>query len=273
MLNTYFGAVVPLILDEGGTVVQFMGDAVMAAFNAPSRQPDHALRAARAALRLQQAAERRPPGAPDWPRFRVGVNPGRRSSATSAARSSATSRASAIRRTWPSRLEQLAEPGQVVIGPATRQLLKRPRARAIHGAGDREGQTGAGRGVRAAWAAGRITGGAFVPTEWPLLDPLPPEERRRLNKLRRLFDALLLGARHTLAACCAGPPGDENTNTELANATTADENANDHELGCVTSRLRMRCLPQGRHPPPRPRGERVVAVAAMIVGDAGQPTR
>ena len=39
-----------------------------------------------------------------------------------------------------------------------------------------------------------------MPTEWPLLDPLPPEERRRLNEFRRLFDALLLGARHTLAS-------------------------------------------------------------------------
>ena len=69
-----------------------------------------------------------------------------------------------------------------------------------------------------------------MPTEWPLLDPLPPEERRRLNEFRRLFDALLLGARHTLASLLRCPPGDENTNTELANATTADENTNDHEL-------------------------------------------
>src|SRR3712207_3831616 len=50
MLNRFFGAVVPVVLGEGGTVVQFVGDEVMALFGAPTRQPDHALRAARAAL-------------------------------------------------------------------------------------------------------------------------------------------------------------------------------------------------------------------------------
>src|SRR5256885_12977685 len=56
MLNTYYGAIVPEILGEGGTVTQFIGDAVMALFNAPVRQPDHALRAVRAATALQRAA-------------------------------------------------------------------------------------------------------------------------------------------------------------------------------------------------------------------------
>ena len=69
-----------------------------------------------------------------------------------------------------------------------------------------------------------------MPTEWPLLDPLPPEERRRLNEFRRLFDALLLGARHTLASLLRWSTWRRNTNTKLANATTADENTNDHEL-------------------------------------------
>ena len=34
MLNRYFGTAVPLILEQGGTVVQFVGDAMMALFNA-----------------------------------------------------------------------------------------------------------------------------------------------------------------------------------------------------------------------------------------------
>ena len=44
MLNAVFGAAVPVVLGEGGAVVQFMGDAMMAIFNAPRPQPDHALR-------------------------------------------------------------------------------------------------------------------------------------------------------------------------------------------------------------------------------------
>ena len=76
LLNTYFGAVVPIILGAGGTVVQFIGDAIMAIFNAPVRQPDHPLRAARAALAFQGEVARLADGHPDWPRFRVGIATG-----------------------------------------------------------------------------------------------------------------------------------------------------------------------------------------------------
>ena len=71
MLNQYFGRAVPVLLANGGTVVQFVGDAVMVLFNAPARQPDHALRAARAALGMQAAIEEVAEREPDWPRFRI----------------------------------------------------------------------------------------------------------------------------------------------------------------------------------------------------------
>ncbi|HZB97341.1 MAG TPA: adenylate/guanylate cyclase domain-containing protein [Candidatus Sulfotelmatobacter sp.] len=74
MLNSHFGTVVPVVLSEGGTVTQFIGDAIMAIFNAPARQQDHALRAVRCALRAQQATARA--SQPGWPRFRFGVNTG-----------------------------------------------------------------------------------------------------------------------------------------------------------------------------------------------------
>ncbi|MFN2591146.1 MAG: adenylate/guanylate cyclase domain-containing protein, partial [Actinomycetota bacterium] len=44
MLNRYFGLAVPIVLAEAGTVVQFVGDAIMAIWGAPIAQPDHALR-------------------------------------------------------------------------------------------------------------------------------------------------------------------------------------------------------------------------------------
>ncbi len=75
MLNSAFGVVVPIVFDEGGTVVQFMGDALMAIFNAPHPQPDHALRAARAALAMQHAVGELPDAA-TRPQFRVGLNSG-----------------------------------------------------------------------------------------------------------------------------------------------------------------------------------------------------
>ena len=52
-----------------------------------------------------------------------------------------------------------------------------------------------------------------------------------VNEFRRLFDALLLAAKRTLATLLAWSPGDENTNTEPANPTTDAAKTNDHELG------------------------------------------
>jgi adenylate cyclase len=76
MLNAYWGAVVPPIVDgEGGFIERFAGDAVLVVFNALGDQPDHASRAVRAAVavRDRSADARR---SDDWPQFRIGVNTG-----------------------------------------------------------------------------------------------------------------------------------------------------------------------------------------------------
>jgi class 3 adenylate cyclase len=121
MLNAYYGAVVPVVLDEGGTVVQFVGDAVMALFNAPVRQPDHALRAARAGLRLHRAVA----GAarPGWPRFRVGINTGPALVGNIGAAQMRNFTAIGDTTNTAARLQGIAEPGQVVVADSTRRLL------------------------------------------------------------------------------------------------------------------------------------------------------
>jgi class 3 adenylate cyclase len=77
MLSSYYGMATPLISETfGGAVEKFMGDAIMATFNARGDQPDHASRAARAALELQHRMQPLAEGHPQWPKLRVGVNTG-----------------------------------------------------------------------------------------------------------------------------------------------------------------------------------------------------
>lgn len=123
MLNTYFGAIVPVILDTGGTVLQFVGDAVMAIWGAPLRQPDHALRAARAGLALHAVVEEAAAGHPRWPRFRVGINTGPALVGNIGAPQMRSFTAIGDTMNLAARLETLAEPGQVVVGPGTATAL------------------------------------------------------------------------------------------------------------------------------------------------------
>jgi len=61
LLNTYLTAMTNIIHDEGGTIDKYEGDAIIAFWNAPLEQADHAKRAVRAALRCQaKLAEMRP---------------------------------------------------------------------------------------------------------------------------------------------------------------------------------------------------------------------
>jgi class 3 adenylate cyclase len=55
LLNGYFTLLNSLIHREGGTVNNFVGDAVVAIFNVPSALPDHAFAAVRAAQAIQKA--------------------------------------------------------------------------------------------------------------------------------------------------------------------------------------------------------------------------
>jgi class 3 adenylate cyclase len=123
MLNRYFEHATAAILSEGGTVVQFVGDALMALFNAPARQDDHPVRAARAALAMQAAVEAIAASSPGWPRFRVGINTGPAlvGNIGSTALRSFNAMGDAVN--VAARLESVAQPGQVVIGESTRALL------------------------------------------------------------------------------------------------------------------------------------------------------
>jgi adenylate cyclase len=136
MLNRYHTAAVPCILAGGGTIVQFVGDALLALFNAPARQDHHARAAAQAALAMQEAADRvteevaweqatgRLNGV-EWPRFRVGINTGPALVGNIGSPELRGFNAMGDCVNVAARLQALAQPGTVVIGATTRDRLGR----------------------------------------------------------------------------------------------------------------------------------------------------
>ena len=123
MLNAYWAQTVPVVLDEhGGMIERFAGDAIMVVFNAAADQPDHALRAARAGLGLQEAAERS--SQDDWPRFRVGINTGPAIVGNVGTEEQRSFTAIGDTTNIASRLQTAAEPGQVVLGPSTYDAVR-----------------------------------------------------------------------------------------------------------------------------------------------------
>jgi class 3 adenylate cyclase len=120
LLNRYLSAAVPVVRKEGGTVDKFVGDAMMALFNTPVLQADHALRAARAALGMQAAVS----GLEEDLSFRIGINTGPVlvGNIGSEDLSNYTAIGDAVN--VASRLETMAEPGEILVGPTTAALIR-----------------------------------------------------------------------------------------------------------------------------------------------------
>lgn len=78
LLNRYLDMLCNVVLDYGGTIDKFVGDAVVAFWGAPISRPDDGERAARAAYAMWQAGEifrnTAPPGVPKIGKTRVGLH-------------------------------------------------------------------------------------------------------------------------------------------------------------------------------------------------------
>ena len=111
-----------------GTVNQVMGDGIMALFGAPLAHEDHAVRACYAALRMQESVKRYAEGARRahgvTVRIRVGLNSGE--VVVRAIGSDLHMDYTAVGQTThlAARMEQLAEPGSILLSPATLELAE-----------------------------------------------------------------------------------------------------------------------------------------------------
>jgi class 3 adenylate cyclase len=124
MLNTYYAVAAPLITRRfGGELEKFIGDGMMATFNSRGDRPDHAVRAAGAALALQRELSAVADANPGWPRVRVGVNSGVAVVREMGGDGFVAYVVVGDTVNTASRLESEAPEGGVLIGAETRQAL------------------------------------------------------------------------------------------------------------------------------------------------------
>ncbi|MGH3172754.1 MAG: adenylate/guanylate cyclase domain-containing protein [Streptosporangiaceae bacterium] len=127
-LNTHRAAMNQAILGQSGTVMQFVGDAVMAVFGAPFPQPDHADRAVAAAVDMHalQAEINGRWQAGGLPPFGLGLGLSTGEAAAALLGSVERLEYTLVGDTvnLSQRLQQLADPGETVLSEATFKALR-----------------------------------------------------------------------------------------------------------------------------------------------------
>ncbi len=128
LLNRYLGRMTEIILGFGGTIDEFLGDAVLAVFGAPSRNDDDPDRAVRCALAMQSAmtevnSANREDGLPEV-QMALALNTGSvvAGNIGSERRSKYGFVGHAMNVT--SRIEDVAGPGEILISQSTRNRLQ-----------------------------------------------------------------------------------------------------------------------------------------------------
>lgn len=243
-LDHAFTALRALIAAEGGTVEKVIGDAIHALFGVPVAHGDDPHRALRAADACRRWAEAQA-GAPVPLGVRIGVETGEAIVDLTAVEGDRQQMSVGACVHVAARLQQLAEPGHVLIGPVCHALCR--DSGAFEALGELE-LRGIGR-----------------QPAWRLVALVAPEARARLPFVGRASELDLLRAAYRRAtsgrsvlALVLGPPGQGKT--RLVEEFVA-------ELRDGTRVLAARCRPSGETGARTPLRELLTAAGADVTGE------
>jgi class 3 adenylate cyclase/tetratricopeptide (TPR) repeat protein len=230
LLSRYFADMQGVVERHGGTVSKFIGDAVMAVFGLPRGHEDDALRAVRAAAEMREAlAVLNEEFVSSWGvtvAVRTGVNTGE-----VLAREPDDEQALVVGDAVnvAARLEQVAEPGEILIGEETYRLVR--EAVRAEQAGPLEL-----RGITTAATAWRLHDVIAHAQGWSRrLDSPLVDRRRELAQLEEAFERVAGRSACELATVMApAGVGKSRLTAELL-----------ARVGARATVLRGRCLPYG----------------------------
>lgn len=126
VLNRYLGAATEALLKEEGTIDKFMGDAILAFFNAPIPQTQHPLKAVRAALEIRKAINRIKAdfSSEFWLDFGIGIHTGEAVLGLVGTEKRLEYTAIGDSVNLAKRLQENAAPGQILISTQTYELVR-----------------------------------------------------------------------------------------------------------------------------------------------------
>jgi class 3 adenylate cyclase len=261
LLERYFAAMREEIQAEGGTVEKFIGDAVMAAFGVPTAHEDDPVRALRAALRMRERLAalnvefERTFGITI--RSRTGVNTGEVLAAANPHPGEPMVTGDAVN--TAARLEQLADPGQIVVAERTARAARGFSFRPLGDVQLRGKTTGVAAAVLESAAAARPERG--VPG---LRAPMVGRDRE-LDLLRSVYERAVGEARPALVTVY-GDPGVGKSRLTREFVEWAERGATPPIV------VRGRCLPYGDGVTYWPLAEILKTLARVQDSDAPETT-
>ncbi|MCP3938672.1 MAG: AAA family ATPase [Actinomycetia bacterium] len=257
LIDRCFRRLVADVTAFGGTVDKIVGDAVVALFGAPKAHEDDAERAVRAALRMQRSLVDVTSEVGVEVKMRVGINTGEVLVGAISAGGDYTAMGDTVN--LASRLESMAEPGEVLVGPTTRDATLDAIDYAPRGSFKVRGRD---EEIEACVAVGELRppGRLRKAVNAPLVGRSP-----ELSHLAAAIDASVeRGRAHLLLI--AGETG-------LGKTRLAEEIASDCEERHDALVLEGRVLPYGEPNPYRPIGEALAAAFEIDAGDSLQAAR